>query len=49
MIPVLGKSFFIYDTIIKDTIKILFDNIIEENNIPNNIIIDLEKIIQKTI
>ena len=49
MIPMTSKSFFMYDTILKDIIKILSDNGISLNTLPKNIIIDLEKSLQKAI
>ena len=49
MIPSTGKSFYLYDSILKDVNKIFVDNDINLKKIPNRIIIDFEKSLQKAI
>ena len=49
MIPTTGKSVYLYNTIFEDVKKIIINNNINIEDIPNKIIIDFEKSLQKSI
>ena len=49
MIPSTGKTFKLYNSILEDVKKILKENQINEANLPNRIIIDFEKGLQKAV
>ena len=49
MIHITGKSFYLYDSILKDVKKIMNDKQLDINALPNGVLIDFEKGLQKAV